>query len=113
MSGLKLRGDPPFAVRTPDFLDGLPNLSMSDYRRVQEIKELLTTACTCPSVCHATGAHCHLEQPSGAMSWRGLARSLGSAKGVVFLLWLLPVLGPVYTSATGRKHGFSRPAFKV
>ena len=35
-SRLKLRGDPPFPVRTPAFLDGLPDQSMEAYQRVQE-----------------------------------------------------------------------------
>ena len=67
---LKLRGDAPFATRTPDFLDGLPGQSISDYQRVQESHELLLRCCTCLSVVHASGGHGHLEQPSNAMSWQ-------------------------------------------
>ena len=68
-SRLKLRGDPPFAVRTPTFLDGLPNQSMEDYQRVQESHELPARCCMCISVVHSSQGHGHLEQPSNAMSW--------------------------------------------
>ena len=67
---LKLRGDPPFATRTPESLDGLPGQTISDYQRVQESHELLARCCMCLSVVHASGGHGHLEQPSNAMSWR-------------------------------------------
>ena len=68
-SRLKLSNGPPFAIRTPAHLDGVPGLSPSDLAKIQESKEILTRCCKCVSVVYAAGGHGHLEQPAGAMSW--------------------------------------------
>ena len=68
-SRLKLSNGPPHAVRTPEYLDGVPGLRPADLAKVQESKELLSRCCKCASVVYAAGGHSHLEQPADAMSW--------------------------------------------
>lgn len=69
-SRLKLRDDSgPAALRTPEFLQGVPGLSADDLAKVQESYTMLSRCLTCLSVVHGAGGHVHLEQPSSAMSW--------------------------------------------
>ena len=67
---LKLLGGPPYALRTPEHLSGLPDLSPADLAKVQSSHTLLRRACGAISAVHLAGGHAHLEQPSGAMSWQ-------------------------------------------
>ncbi|CAE7285202.1 unnamed protein product [Symbiodinium sp. CCMP2592] len=41
-SRLKLSGGPPFPIRTPEYLDGVPGLGPSDLAKLQESKEILS-----------------------------------------------------------------------
>ena len=67
---LKLSGGPPYALRTPAHLQGLPDLSPSDLAKVQASHTMLQRACCAISAVHLAGGHAHLEQPRGAMSWQ-------------------------------------------
>ena len=67
---LKLNPGGPRAIRTPDMLDGLPDLSSQEQRRLQESATMLDRCIQAISCTFTAGGHGHLEQPSGAMSWR-------------------------------------------
>ena len=67
---LKLSGGPPYALRTPAHLTGLPDLTPAELARVQASHTMLQRACCAISAVHLAGGHAHLEQPSGAMSWQ-------------------------------------------
>lgn len=67
---LKLRPGGPRAIRTPEMMDGVPGLTISEQQRLQDSAQLLDR-CTQATTCTFTaGGHGHIEQPSGAMSWR-------------------------------------------
>ncbi|CAE7226768.1 unnamed protein product [Symbiodinium sp. CCMP2592] len=68
-SRLKLSGGPPFPIRTPEHLDGVPGLGPSDLAKLQESHEILSRCCKCVSIVYSAGGHGHIEQPPGAMSW--------------------------------------------
>ena len=61
---LKLRPGGPKALRTPEQLQGVPNLTESESATMLD---RCTQAISCT---YTAGGHGHLEQPSGAMSWR-------------------------------------------
>ena len=66
---LKLRPGGPKAIRTPDMLSGVPNLTPEETQRLQDSATLLDRCVNSVSVTYSSGGHGHLEQPSGAMSW--------------------------------------------
>ena len=66
---LKLRPGGPKALRTPQMLDGVPDLTSEETIRLQESAILLDRCLQSVTVTHSSGGHGHLEQPSGAMSW--------------------------------------------
>ena len=68
-SRLKLLPHGPPALRTPEFLDGVPGLTGSDLLRVQESHTMLARCVTCLQIVVSAGGHGHLEQPKSAMSW--------------------------------------------
>ena len=67
---LKLKPGGPRAIRTPDMLDGLPDLSPQEQQRLQDSATMLDRSIQAVSCTFTAGGHGHLEQPSGAMSWR-------------------------------------------
>jgi len=66
---LKLRPGGPKAIRTPDMLDGVPDLTPLETQRLQDSATILDRCVNSISVTYSAGGHGHLEQPSGAMSW--------------------------------------------
>ena len=69
-SRLKLRNDAGLkALRTPEFLDGVPGLSASELQKVQESHTMLIRCVLCLTLIFHAGGHVHLEQPPSAMSW--------------------------------------------
>ena len=68
-SRLKLRPGGPAALRTPDQLDGIPGLTFDQQLRLQSSATMLSRVVTCLILTYLSGGHCHLEQPSKAMSW--------------------------------------------
>ena len=68
-SRLKLKPGGPPALRTPEFLQGKPNLSSAQLLRVQESNVMLERCVACLRLVISSGGHSHLEQPSTAMSW--------------------------------------------
>lgn len=68
-SRLKLKPGGPPALRTPEFLDGVPGLSGDDLLKVQESNLMLERCIHILQLVIASGGHGHLEQPSSAMSW--------------------------------------------
>ena len=69
-SRLKLKPGGPPALRTPEFLQGKPNLSSAQLLRVQESNVMLERCVSCLRLVISSGGHSHLEQPSTAMSWQ-------------------------------------------
>ena len=69
-SRLKLREGGPRALRTPQHLDGIPNLSADDLTKVQESHIMFSRCALGARAVFASGGHSHVEQPSGAMSWQ-------------------------------------------
>ena len=69
-SRLKLRPGGPPALRTPEFLQGRPDLSSAQLLRVQESNIMLERCIICIRLVSSSGGHGHLEQPSSAMSWQ-------------------------------------------
>ena len=67
---LRLRPGGPRALRTPDQLDGIEGLSASEAMQLQESSILFDRCAECALITHTAGGHAHIEQPSGAMSWR-------------------------------------------
>ena len=68
-SRLKLREGGPPALRTPAFLDGLPNLNPKDLEKVQSSHTLMARSVLCLELIFAAGGHGHLEQPTNSMAW--------------------------------------------
>ena len=69
-SRLKLRDDGgPKALRSPDHLSGLPNLTSWELQRVQESFMMLSRCVEVLTLVFQAGGHVHLEQPLNAMSW--------------------------------------------
>ena len=68
-SRLKLQPGGPPALRTPQFLDGLPNLCPSDLEKVQSSHTLMARSVLCLELIFAAGGHGHLEQPTNSMAW--------------------------------------------
>ena len=60
----------PRALRTPDQLNGIEGLSASEAMQLQESSILFDRCAECACITHTAGGHAHIEQPSGAMSWR-------------------------------------------
>ena len=56
-------------MRTPDQLDGVPGLTFDQQLRLQRSATMLSRVVTCLILTYLSGGHCHLEQPSNAMSW--------------------------------------------
>ena len=69
-SRLKLRPGGPPALRTPEFLQGRPDLTSAQLLRVQESNIMLERCIICIRLVSSSGGHGHLEQPSSAMSWQ-------------------------------------------
>ena len=68
-SRLKLSPHGPPALRTPEFLDGVPGLTGPELMKVQESHTMLARCITCLQIVVSAGGHGHLEQPKTAMSW--------------------------------------------
>ena len=68
-SRLKLKPGGPKALRTLEHMDGVPGLSFEEKIRVQESALMLVRTITCLRLIYLAGGHCHLEQPTNAMSW--------------------------------------------
>ena len=68
-SRLKLRDGGPPALRTPEFLQGLPNLSPAQLSKVQSSFELMVRIVICLELVYSAGGHVHLEQPTNSMAW--------------------------------------------
>ena len=69
-SRLKLRQDDgPKALRSPEHLSGLPNLTPWELQRVQESFTMLSRCVEVLTLIFQSGGHVHLEQPLNAMSW--------------------------------------------
>ena len=68
-SCLRLRDGGPPALRTPDFLQGLPNLSPAQLLKVQSSFELMVRIVICLELVYSAGGHVHLEQPTNSMAW--------------------------------------------
>lgn len=68
-SRLKLRPGGPPALRTPEFLQGKPNLTSDQLLRVQESHVVLYRSVQLVQTTYISGGHGHVEQPLSAMSW--------------------------------------------
>ena len=68
-SRLKLRAGGPPALRTPDYLQGLPNLSPTQLSKVQSSFELMVRIVICLELVYSSGGHVHLGQPTNSMAW--------------------------------------------
>ena len=69
-SRIKLKADNgPRAIRTPEHLNGVPNLTHAEKLRIQSSHQMLYRCLLCLSLILQAGGHCHLEQPANAMSW--------------------------------------------
>ena len=68
-SRLKLRPGGPPALRTPQSLQGLPNLSPAQLSKVQSSFELMVRIVICLELVYSAGGHVHLEQPTNSMAW--------------------------------------------
>ena len=69
-SRIKLKADNgPRAIRTPEHLNGVPNLTHAEKLRIQSSHQMLYRCLLCLSLIFQAGGHCHLEQPANAMSW--------------------------------------------
>ncbi len=68
-SRLKLKPGGPKALRTLEHSDGVPGLTFEEKTRVQESAIMLVRTITCLRLIFLAGGHCHLEQPTNAMSW--------------------------------------------
>ena len=67
---LKLRQDAgPKALRSPENLSGLSNLTPWELQRVQETFTMLSRCVEVLTLIFQSGGHVHLEQPLNAMSW--------------------------------------------
>ena len=68
-SRLKLKPGGPKALRTLEHMDGIPGLTFAEKTRLQESAIMLVRTITCLRLIYLAGGHCHLEQPTNAMSW--------------------------------------------
>ena len=68
-SRLKLRPGGPKALRDLEHMDGVPGLTFEEKTRLQESAIMLVRTITCLRLIYLAGGHCHLEQPTNAMSW--------------------------------------------
>ena len=68
-SRLKLLPGGPKAIRTPDQLGGVSNLSESEQQRIHRSATMLERCVGCLKATVTAGGHGHLEQPANAMSW--------------------------------------------
>ena len=68
-SRLKLRPGGPAAIRTPEFLNGVPGNSTAQQERVMSSQKLLYRCVCILRAAFSSGAHISLEQPTNAMSW--------------------------------------------
>ena len=50
-------------------MDGVPGVSFEEKIRVQESAIMLVRTIICLRLIYLAGGHCHLEQPTNAMSW--------------------------------------------
>ena len=66
---LKLRPNGPRAIRAPEHLNGIPNLSQSEQRRIHSSFTMPCRTVMILTSVHVSGGHVHLEQPQNAMSW--------------------------------------------
>ncbi len=62
-------GGPP-AIRTPEHLDGRPNLNVKDMQSLQDSNLMLTRCVQLATLTFSGGGHSHAEQPPSAMSWQ-------------------------------------------
>ena len=64
------------ALRSHEFLDGVPNLDADQFAKVQNSHLMLFRCTELLQVVYSAGGHGHLEQPPSAMSWlEGCTRS--------------------------------------
>ena len=68
-SRLKLRPGIPKAIRSPEFLGGLPSNTPEMQSRVLSSRALLHRCVQLLECAFEGGGHCDLEQPTNAMSW--------------------------------------------
>ena len=68
-SRLKLRPNGPKALRTPEFLNGVPGLNAAELQRVRDSFCMLSRTVMILTLVFLAGGHVHLEQPQNAMSW--------------------------------------------
>ena len=68
-SRLKLKPGGPPALRTPQFLSGVPNLSADSLEKVQQSFEIMVRIVLCLELIFSSGGHVHLEQPTNSMAW--------------------------------------------
>ena len=68
-SRLKLRPGGPKAIRSPEFLGGLPSNTPEMQSRVLSSRALLHRCVQLLECAFEGGGHCDLEQPTNAMSW--------------------------------------------
>jgi len=66
----ELRPGGPPALRTPDYLQGKPDLTGDQLLKVQESNMMLERCVQCLRLVNSAGGHSHLEQPHTAMSWQ-------------------------------------------
>ena len=68
-SRLKLRPGGPKAIRSPSFLNGLPDNTAEQQARVTQSQRILYRCVCLLRAVFASGGHASLEQPTNAMSW--------------------------------------------
>ena len=68
-SRLKLKPGGPRALRTPEHLSGVPNLSAASLEKVQQSFEIMVRIVLCLELIFSSGGHIHLEQPTNSMAW--------------------------------------------
>ena len=68
-SRLKLRPGGPKAIRSPSFLNGLPDNTAEQQSRVVQSQRILYRCVCLLRAVFASGGHISLEQPTNAMSW--------------------------------------------
>ena len=68
-SRLKLRQGGPKAIRSPSFLNGLPDNTAEQQSRVVQSQRILYRCVCLLRAVFASGGHISLEQPTNAMSW--------------------------------------------
>ena len=68
-SRLKLRPNGSKALRTPEYLNGVPGLNNTERKRVRDSFCMLSRTVMLLTLIFLAGGHVHLEQPQNAMSW--------------------------------------------